>query len=194
MTFVRHVGGGLTSIEVGERLGISPRAVYHLLFFGFLEPRPGPVGVQIDEASLGAYLARGERAEAGWDRLRMDEKVLDVLAGVHARRHHFGAPWLTAYQLAVGVKVRHRSTFDEIGKPVGGAGTGEDSLARYLANQLSRRIKASAERYPIEGAFLSDEYLVDMSFSPPGEDAIRSSLVGSGEDLSLFRLRGSAPR
>ncbi len=189
MAVVQQVGGGLAAREVAQRLGVSGRTVYWLVFRGDLSGRPDDHGVvRISEAELERYLSR-VAGEGTWAELRMDEKVVDLLASVDAKAHHFGWPWLTAYQLALGLQARHPEAFAEIGKPVGGAGTGEDSLARYLANQLSRRIKAQGPAYPVEGAFLADDYLADMTFTPKVGTPIRSSLVGSGDDLSLFRLR-----
>lgn len=187
---VEQVGADLAVREVANRLGVADRVVYRLVFRGDLDGHPDARAVQVvvSRGAVDRYLAR--MADGGlWGELRMDLLVEDVLASVGGKDHHFGWPWLTAYQLALGIESRHPDAFARIGKPVGGAGTGEDSLARYLAHQLSRRIKAEGDRYPVEGAFLSDEFLSAMTFTAPGREPITSSLVGSGDDLSLFRLR-----
>lgn len=190
MRSVRPVDASVTVGEVGERLGVAPGAVYYLLFFGELTPAPAPDGgVRVAEAALAEYLDRAARSESRWGRLRLDEKVVDVLACVPPTGHHFGAAWMTAYQLALGVQRRHPAVADEIGKHVGGRHAGEPSLARYLANGLSKRIRDRGDRYPVEGAFLSDAFLVGMTFTPPAGPPIESSVVGGAAGLSMFRLR-----
>jgi len=73
---------------------------------------------------------------------------------------------------------------------LGGAGTGSStSLAQYLARELSRRIKADPHRYPVEGAFVSNEHVTAVQYRDTSGIAITSSLTGTGFDLSLFRTR-----
>jgi len=73
--------------------------------------------------------------------------------------------------------------------PVGGLGVGtRNSLAQYLAGELSRRIKSS-DLTTVEGAFLTDEDLVELVYVESDGRRVTSSLIGSGYDLSLFRLR-----
>lgn len=127
-----------------------------------------------------------------WEQHDLTTKVVKVLRGVHCNNdeHHFGRPYITAYQLAIEVQRIHPETADAIGKPLGGSGVGQhNSLAQYLANELSRRIKAQGDDFPVEGAFLSNENARSMTFTAADGAAITSSLVGTGFDLSLFRLR-----
>jgi hypothetical protein len=53
---------------------------------------------------------------------------------------------------------------------------------------LSRRIK-SGDLTTVEGAFLTDEDLVELVYAESDGRRVTSSLTGSGYDLSLFRLR-----
>ena len=55
-----HSGGtGLTTPEVGRRLGITAGGVYRLIFAGDLDGRPDSEGkVRVSEASVVAYLER----------------------------------------------------------------------------------------------------------------------------------------
>ena len=127
-----------------------------------------------------------------WEQHDLTTKVVEVLHGVHCNndQHHFGRPYITAYQLAIELQRVHPETADAIGKPLGGSGVGQhNSLAQYLANELSRRIKAQGAYFPVEGAFLSNENARSMTFTAANGDAVTSSLVGTGFDLSLFRLR-----
>jgi hypothetical protein len=72
------------------------------------------------------------------------------------------------YQIAIEFKKRHANEFAAIGKPVGEKNTGEHtSLAQYIANELSRRIK-SDNRYPIEGSFLHRAHLSNLSYDDEG--------------------------
>lgn len=128
-----------------------------------------------------------------WERHGLTEMVVDVLGQVpsHNTGPHFGRPYVSAYQLAIGLHERYRTTVDEIGKPVGGAGIGQrDSLAQYLAQVLSTKISQEGAAFPVEGAFLSNIRVKSMTFHVPSEgEEFTSSLVGAGIDMSLFRLR-----
>jgi hypothetical protein len=175
------VDASLTVGEVAERLGIGGGAVYFLLFFGLLAPAPAADGVRVGQASLDEYLARAAGAEGRWDRLRLDEKVVDVLTGASAAGHHFGTPWLTAHQVALGVRERHPAVFEALGRPVA---AGDGSLPAYLSAGLSRRIRERGDRYPVQGAFLSTAFLDAVTLVPAEQPAATYD-----RDLVLFRLR-----
>ena len=79
-----------------------------------------------------------------WDRHSMEDKVVQVLSGItyHDPNHHFGHPFLTAYQLAILIKERFPDTFLSFGHPIGGKDSGVSySFTSYLAGQLSERIR-----------------------------------------------------
>ena len=117
-------------------------------------------------------------------------EALDRFTIAHPEGHHFGRPFVTAYQLAIRLDEAHPDLKNVLGTEIGGAGTGSrGSLAQYLANQLSRKIKAHGDQFPVEGAYVSNDYVVEMTFRGPDGHERSSSLVGSGYDLSLFRLR-----
>ena len=74
-----------------------------------------------------------------------------------------------------------------LGYPVGGEGIGQrNSLAQYLARELSRRIHTGSIRN-IEGRFLSNQFLEQISFLF-GNEVIVSSLTDTQYPLSMFRL------
>ncbi len=126
-----------------------------------------------------------------WDDSDIEGKVLTVLTDVHlvSEHHHFGRPYMTAYQLAIKLDSRYPDVKVALNVRVGGAGTGErNSLAQYLARELSRRIK-SDPHYPVEGAFLSNEAVHQLAYDAADGQLVTSSLTGSGFDLSLFRRR-----
>lgn len=124
-----------------------------------------------------------------WQDLELEAEISRILAEVpEAVPHHLGAPYLTAYQLAIEVAQRRPDVLNELGVPLGGRGSGKrTSLAQYLARELSRRINLDPE-YPIEGGFLSNWHLHDISFEKDG-GIIHSSLTGTPYTLSMFRLR-----
>jgi hypothetical protein len=127
-----------------------------------------------------------------WEQHDLTAKITEILGGVQFDNdeHHFGRPFVTAYQVAIELQRLYPDTVAGIGKPLGGAGVGQhDSVAQYLANELSRQIKAAGQTHPVEGAFLSNEHARSMTFDGPDGGTITSSLVGSSFDLSLFRLR-----
>lgn len=127
-----------------------------------------------------------------WELNQLTDKVVEVLASVHCNNevHHFGRPFVSSYQVAIELQRRYPETVNSIGKPVGGAGVGQqDSLAQYLSKELSRQIKAQGNEHPVEGAFLSNENARSITFRGVEGAVVESSLVGTGFDMSLYRLR-----
>lgn len=128
-----------------------------------------------------------------WERLSVVDKVCEALGHVtlvNPGGHHFGRPFMTAYQLAIALDHAHPEVAEELGVGVGGAGTGSrNSLARYLARELSARIKHDSNDFPVEGAFLSNDHVAVLTFVGPDGVPRTSSVTDSGYDLSLFRLR-----
>jgi len=128
-----------------------------------------------------------------WSEREVENKITDILRETpYQEAHHFGRPYLSAYQLAIAVDRRWPEVRTALGNPpVGGLGIGRrNSLAQYLARELSRRIK-SGDLTTVEGAFLADEDLVELVYESDGQ-RITSSLTGTGYDLSLFRLRSTS--
>lgn len=127
-----------------------------------------------------------------WESHSVLDAVVEALNEVHLNNpggHHFGRPYLTAYQLAIKVDAAHPEIRAALGVPLGGAGGGErSSLAQYLGRELSRRIKqAEGTHYPVEGAFVSNEHLTELRYVTAVGGQLVSSLTGTGFDLSLFR-------
>ncbi|MBY8852740.1 hypothetical protein [Saccharothrix longispora] len=128
-----------------------------------------------------------------WSQYGVLEKVCDALGDVTIANpggHHFGRPFMTAYQLAIKLDRDHPDVARALGLEVGGNGTGSrNSLAQYLARELSRRINRHGEDFPVEGAFLSNDHVTALAFSTSDGKALSSSLTNTGFDVSLFRLR-----
>jgi hypothetical protein len=129
-----------------------------------------------------------------WAEREVENKVLAILSDVHLvnDHHHFGRPYMTAYQLAINLDAWYPEVKTALMVTVGGAGTGErTSLAQYLARELSGRIKRDPH-YPVQGAFLSNEAVRELVYEAADGQPVTSSLTGSGFDLSLFRIRVDA--
>lgn len=128
--------------------------------------------------------------DSKWREYDLEHLLLTILADVQSRPvagHHFGPPYLTAYQLAFELDLRYPQVVQALGYPIGGTGIGQrNSLAQYLGRELSRRIH-SGEIMSIEGGLLSDLHLKNVTFHHDGE-TIDSSLAGYGIDHALFRL------
>ena len=123
-----------------------------------------------------------------WQQHNIEDRIIQILREVDDEGHHFGRPFLTAYQLAMEFDHRHHNIVTQLGKKVGGAGTGErTSLAQYLALELSRHIRDNPD-YPIEGAFISNRNVIELSYNR-GNEIMTSSITGSAYSLSMFRLR-----
>lgn len=124
---------------------------------------------------------------AQWDQLQMDARITQLLdVQSHEPDHHFGRPFLTPYQIAIGFQQQYSVEYRTIGKPVGGRGTGQqDSLAQYIALELSRRIQ-DRRITNIEGRFLHRANLHTLQYEVDGQ-IIESSTMQVC-DLSMFRL------
>lgn len=123
-----------------------------------------------------------------WEEYNIGDSVNQILVDVEGDSHHFGRPFLTAYQLAIEFDDRHPDIVARLDKQIGGAGIGEHtSLAQYLALELSRQIRDNPD-YPVEGAFISNRYVRELSYNHNSE-IITSSLTGTQYSLSMFRLR-----
>ncbi len=133
---------------------------------------------------------------SNWEDHDILAKILTALDIVHIGNqggHHFGRPYMTAYQLATKVHELNPQLAGDLGLSLGGKGTGShNSLVQYLALELSRQIKRHGEAYPVEGAFMSNELVKDLRYNGP-DGEVTSSLTESGFDLSLFRSRHPVP-
>ena len=123
-----------------------------------------------------------------WKTFSFESRVRKILLEVRPRKpgHHFGRPFLTAYQIAICFAKRYPHEYAAIGKEISGKGSGQkDSLEKYVANELSRRVKSGALT-GIEGRFLNLRHLRALEFDGPGR-RVESSL-GPSSELSMFRL------
>jgi len=122
-----------------------------------------------------------------WNQLQMDSKITQILnVQSHEPSHHFGRPFLTPYQIAIRFQQLFPQNFQTIGKPIGGKGTGQqNSLAQYIAHQLSKRIKDGTIAN-IEGRFLHRANLDSLQYELNGN--IITSSSEQSYDLSMFRL------
>jgi len=78
-----------------------------------------------------------------WDKYQMKTRVLEILATASTDpNHEIGRFFMTPYQIAIEFARRFQDDFKRMGRPIGGAGAGNKALTKYIANQLSRRIKA----------------------------------------------------
>ena len=129
-----------------------------------------------------------------WKNFSVESHIRDILNAVPlpAKGHHFGRPFLTAYQIAIEFAERYPNDYISIGKRIGGKDRGpKDSLAKYLARELSQRIK-SGKLSDIEGRFLHEAHSNKLEYCSK-EGKIESS-VGPSANLSMFRLiDNSAP-
>jgi len=125
-------------------------------------------------------------AKSKWKQFHMHENILRILNDKSLKSgHHFGISYLTPYQIAIFLEKTSKSDFDGLDKEIGGKGTGEyHSVAQYIANQLSRRIK-NKEIKDIEGAFISHKYHDSLIFKY--EPRLIEASTKDISDLSIFR-------
>jgi hypothetical protein len=129
-----------------------------------------------------------------WVDHQIEERILEILQQVPAPHppSPLGRPFMTSYQLAIELDERHPEIRQAMNFPLGGAGSGRGrSMAQYLGGQLSQRIRRGDLDPRIEGAFISDAHVVQLSYRRPDGSQLDSSVSGTGFDLALFRLRSA---
>jgi len=124
-----------------------------------------------------------------WEDLYIQDSIVQILSTAPSfdPDHHFGCPFMTAYQIAIKFADDYPEKVRRLNKEIGGKGTGRyDSLSQYLALELSKKIK-NRQITNIEGAFLSNLYVKEMTFNDYGTN-IESSVSGNQASLSMYRL------
>ena len=121
-----------------------------------------------------------------WKNLSVESKIVEILKSVpYDNGHHFGRRFLTSYQIAIQFSKKFPTESKIIGPSIGGRVRGpEDSVAKYLAKQLSTRIKKGKLKSHIEGRFLDGQNLQPIKFKGG-----KSTVEATTEDrYSMFRL------
>ena len=124
---------------------------------------------------------------SSWKQFDFEARVRAILADIAlgSATNELGTPFLTAHQIAIEFEARHRDDVGGLGLTVSGQGAGvHASLARYLAWELSRRIR-SGELPDIEEACLSGHRVLSFVFA--------EGVESSAGDLPIYRLRSGDP-
>lgn len=125
-----------------------------------------------------------------WEDLDMVNKITDILQNYRYDdpEKNGGHAFATAYQIAFDFADRYPEDVKAIGKPIGGAGTGQqDSLSQYIALELSKGITSKRITH-MERAFLHSRRIKHMSFRY-GDDTVEASTPGTQYDISMYRLK-----
>jgi len=125
-------------------------------------------------------------AEADWYQYAMEERIVEILKS-------FAAPAgvnqysLTIYQIAIEFAKRYELDFNRMGRPLGGDGAGNRALTIYMANQLSKRIKAE-KIDQIEMEFLHPADTKSLIYTYNNKPII-ATMPASGYPIPVYRLR-----
>ncbi len=121
-----------------------------------------------------------------WESLELEAMITELLRQFSSGKpHHFGTPFVSAYQLAIALADTCPDLAEEIGLPIGGVGNEDHfSLTQYLAHELSTRIKRG-EITTIEGRWMSRMYLPELTFV---DDDMELQASANSHGLSMFRL------
>jgi hypothetical protein len=129
---------------------------------------------------------------SNWNQFDFENRIRNILSSKvykPERNHHFGRPFMTAYQIAIEFNMLYPNVAHLMAYQVGGKGTNQHvSLSQYIALQLSQRIKSN-QITDIEGGFLSNNYINKFEFNNNGID-LKSSLIGTDYDHAIFRFIG----
>lgn len=130
-----------------------------------------------------------------WIEFKVRTKIEELLKhdAEKYKKHHLGHPYMSAYQIALGLKEKYPEVFKAVNMPLGGKNTDKRySFSQYIGRELSQHILAG-EMPNIEGGFLSNTFIDNIEFSNR-EDGISSSLIGGNSPLSIFRWKGETPK
>lgn len=126
-----------------------------------------------------------------WEDHDLEQEIVSILADVPAAAppSPLGRPYVTSYQIAIELERRVPQIRQALDTPLGGSGAGEHaSMAQYIGRELSQRIRRSPLDPSIEGGFLSDQDVLEVSYRRPDGSVLTSSVSRTGFDLALFRL------
>jgi hypothetical protein len=125
-------------------------------------------------------------AETDWHQYKMEESIVEILKSFTdpARTNQY---FLTIYQIAIEFAQRYESEFLRMGRPLGGAGAGERALTTYMANQLSKRIKAGKIEQ-VEMHFLHPADTESLIYKYKDDDVI-AAVPAAGYPIPVYRLR-----
>ena len=94
---------------------------------------------------------------------------------------------LTIYQIAIEFAKRHESDFVKMGCPLGGTGAGKRALTIYMANQLSKRIKADKiERIEMQYLHPADTEFMIYKYK---DKQVVATMPDAGYPVPVYRLR-----
>jgi len=119
-----------------------------------------------------------------------EEHVFEVLRSktfALKKPHHFGSPFISAYQIAVEFEVQFPDVVDKYNKGVGSGYDGMHNLAAYIARSLSQNIKNNPN-YAVEGAWLSANGLDDLAYLHKNSTKSGSSNTEYGA-FSMYRMK-----
>ena len=127
-------------------------------------------------------------AEADWHQYKMEERIVEILTSMAdpARPAQYS---LTIYQIGIEFAQRYEPDFLRMGRPLGGAGAGQRALTVYMANQLSKRIKAG-KTHQIEMLFLHPADTVSLIYKYKDQQIVATT-PAAGYPVPVYRLRGA---
>ncbi len=133
-------------------------------------------------------MEKDEKEVTVWKKHELKEKITEILkkAKYQKKSQIYEYPYLTPHQIAQEFSKKYPQEFKNIGKTLGGSGTGGDgdSLPRYISLELSTRIERG-EITDIEWAQLSQERIEEIKFS----QGIIASNIEWGYNISMYRYK-----
>lgn len=112
----------------------------------------------------------------------LDQEEFDI-----REDHHFGHPFVSAYQIAVAFERDNRELCQRLNKVIG-AGDGLENLPTYIAHELSRRIRTAGTDYPIEAVWLSGTGLPTILYRH-NKETKQGTPNRKHNGYSLYRLK-----
>ena len=123
---------------------------------------------------------------ADWYHYRMEERIIDILKSFafSAQSKQYS---LTIYQIAIEYAKKYESDFKNMGRPLGGVGAGNRALTTYMANQISKRIKAEQLKQ-IEMLFLHPADTQSLIYKYNNQEIVAATATAR-YPIPVYRLR-----
>ena len=130
----------------------------------------------------------GGKTAAGsdWYQYEMEERIVEILKSLAAPvgTNQYA---LTIYQIAIEFAKRYEPDFKRMGRPLGGAGAGKRALTTYMANQLSKGIKAK-RIVQIEMQFLHPADTESLIYKYNNKPIVATTHA-AGYPIPVYRIR-----
>lgn len=126
-----------------------------------------------------------------FENYHFEEKIVEILKkeADNNKYENFGNPYLTIYQILIIWAKNNPESYQDINKPIGGAGAGNNALSINISRELSLRINDGRIKNIEKGQLSHLELSNQVIFLGPNNEQIQPTSQSAGYAISLFRYK-----